>query len=486
MPGADLGDAPGWWMKSSPLLRSWPRVVLAGVVERPRISSASSFELYAETWPSSSWQQVIVPFGLRAARHGCHGHSVVNRPPGAHGRADARSAGDGHRLRRRVQRRCRLQPAQEGQRSRRRSCAAGRRPRPRGRPWPGGAPPGRARARPAPAGSGDGLGRQQRGDAIAGGPPDRGQRRPQRLALGRPPIARTRSRPRPRRRARGARSASSPTSGSTLLVLRAGRAAPARRTRRRRPAARRTRPARCRRRRTAAGCSTPASIAWRRARRPPPPARPRRRPPAARWSRSARRWPRASTSSPAEPRGAAPACGPARRRSAHQRAHRTQQHLRRDGAVPLVALEPEGHVVAPGLAQRGRVDAPSRIRPRGSGSRPARPPSAGACPRSSSRPQSASRPAPAASRPGSPARTARARASSSASSSDTSRGSHHGVDAHGPTAGPVRPAAAAACSASSSAKRSMRAGRSTGRRQRGGRRTAPARPAHALSPACRS
>ena len=102
-----------------------------------------------------------------------------------------------------------------------------------------------------------------------------------------------------------------------------------------------------------AGCSTPVSIAWRRARSATTTST--SSPPASRRAMVAIcvPWPRASTRQP-EPRSErGPGAGRGRLRI--QRAHRTHEHLRSDGAVPLVALEPEGHVVAPGLAQRGRV-----------------------------------------------------------------------------------------------------------------------------------
>ena len=90
------------------------------------------------------------------------------------------------------------------------------------------------------------------------------------------------------------------------------------------------------------------------------------------------------------------------------RGDRPHEHLRGRRAVPLVAREPVGDVEAAAARAARPPPARGRTRRRRSGTRPARPPCAGAGPRRSAPPGGARRPARAASRPGSRGRTARA------------------------------------------------------------------------------
>ena len=57
MPAQTWAVLQGWWMKSSPLLRSWPACWSQAKSNALRIRSTSSFELYEETWPSNSWSR---------------------------------------------------------------------------------------------------------------------------------------------------------------------------------------------------------------------------------------------------------------------------------------------------------------------------------------------------------------------------------------------------------------------------------------------
>ena len=232
------------------------------------------------------------------------------------------------------------------------------------------------------------------------------------------------------------------------------------------------------------GCSTLASIAWRRAgvgdhhqhvvagRRQP---------------RDGGHLDAAGRARPAARRPAGGRVRMRRRRRllGRQRPHRPDHHLRRDGAVPLVSLQPEGDVVAAGAAQ-----APAQPPSPKPTARQRKPPSSTprrrclfslivstlASDTAGRQQRDAGVAQPDTARAGPARRPARATAPTAPPRRRCGR----------PFAGRRRQAPPAACSASSSAKRSMRAGSIE--------RPAAARwppyfsssPAHADRPACRS